>query len=403
MLLLLAVFSVVFSSCGGREELHVTTYPPTANATAVDFNVNIYIENGGSMLGYVNGNTEFKDVISCFYENCKKKHSTKIATIHPETGAIKFQQNLDPRDLDSKVFEKDHTVNGRVKWPQHSDFEKVFNSVVNKTSESAVSVFMSDCVLDIIKGSGNIAHDKFMSIIAQKRKSLEDLSVCIYQFESSFKGNYYYPKGAKSIKTNYDGKRPYYVWVIGSKANVEDVIGGVGAAIKHSEYSLQNSIVFAPSDTIPNTLLSHTGANSDQAVIYVDGRSKKFVCKINADLKSTLLDDEYVCNVANYTLNNIKGTLESIEKIDNDNFSHQIVLELNGGVFTNSNITLNKPDVSQWVVDAAGNADADPKEGKTFAIDKLISGIADAFNDKQAGRIYLQGTKSAANQRNTKR
>lgn len=107
-----------------------------------NYQVNFYMENSASMDGYVNGNTEFKDVLGKMivssHHNCKSTdfYFVNNQVYKADQSAIDFIQMLNPAKI--KV--------GNV---GSTDVNQIFRNILKETKKNVISVLFSDCIYSV--------------------------------------------------------------------------------------------------------------------------------------------------------------------------------------------------------------------------------------------------------------
>ena len=190
----------------------------TAYIDAIDFNpvVNVYIENSGSMDGYVKGQTEFEQIVYNYLVNLK------LAKITSELNLFYINSKLLPQQDDVQDFiEKLEPSSFRAKGGNRgsSDISNMIGLIMKEMNDSTVSIFVSDCIFSPGMGrdAGDYLNNQQIGIknaVGQYFNTHPKLAVMGYRCLSSFNG-YYYDKNDSGIL--YNGKRPFYVWLFGTQ------------------------------------------------------------------------------------------------------------------------------------------------------------------------------------------
>jgi hypothetical protein len=211
--------------------------PKSVIENPIKSQVKVFIENSGSMDGYVRGIKDFEIVIGKLLVLCKDFCSQNA------------KSNFDVFFINKKVYPaseiKELTDFARALEPtQSSPYNKgdrsesilndVIKSIIDSTSENSISILISDCIYSLeptkdTKGSLGYQQNGTMEVFLNKIRNNSNLNftTCIYKMISDYEGNYfpydYDPRKKNSISL-YDiqAKRPYYIWVIGESARVSD-------------------------------------------------------------------------------------------------------------------------------------------------------------------------------------
>ncbi|MFN0081405.1 MAG: hypothetical protein ACKVOM_02720 [Ferruginibacter sp.] len=229
-LLGLLVISPLFLSVGctgdsankgkGKKKEEVAPAPAEVKIS----NLHFFLENSGSMAGYLNGGTEFKNII------------TNLATVlngTQKTGGLKIytiSEKLEPYPGDHTKFIKDiATVPMANK--KSSEMHKIFEQLAKSTGANDVTIFASDCILSFpdvdIKKNPRVNIENAPSTLRSYMKDVfqkfqkQGLVASMYAFQSQFNGTYFDYKNTKIPLTGKN--RPFYIWVLGKKDYVQKV------------------------------------------------------------------------------------------------------------------------------------------------------------------------------------
>jgi hypothetical protein len=217
-----------------------TTAPAPAATTRPDVNsINLYVENSGSMNGYVSGTTRFKQMVGDLIVNLRHTYNEDsinvffINEIVRKTdpaayGLTKFAQSLDQGQAPYRISTIDR--------PASTYFDEILEKVVRNTGPNSISFLVSDCIYSPRDDKGQIgfARSRITDLYWGALQSNNDLSTAIFKLESEFNGTYYSEKqGGKPITlTNFD--RPYYIWVIaGRRTIMTDLLKNVEGDIRN--------------------------------------------------------------------------------------------------------------------------------------------------------------------------
>ena len=372
--------SVLLAGCGNSWKLK--TKGPQANEEAPKFAVKVYIENSGSMNGYMCDGAELKDAVYSYlsalnsYASSMQLNYINAEVVPMNVPLTDFIQRLSP-----SAFAQSGGSHA------HSDFKQILSNVINNVNENTVAVFVSDCILDIPSGAAsgflNITRTDISNVVTAKSRKMPSLSFCIYQMESMFDGTYYFPKGGH---VKHKGKRPYYLWVVGSQKNLAYILRNVpNTKIQHG---VKNYCSFAPSVQIPNTLYS--AGREVQELPLKAKRDGHFTCELMADLSMTLQSETYIASVGNYIDKSGCIKVVKAESLPTTSaYSHILSLEVAGQSFSDF-LTVKKPAFPAWIELSNGMSDHTLEPSKTFSIKYIIGGVADAYDRyKEAGNITL--------------
>jgi hypothetical protein len=386
-------------------------------------NINFYLENSGSMGGYLNGATEFKNVITnlvAVTNGMAKSGKLNISTI---------SEKREPYAGDHNKFIKDiATVPMANK--KSSEMHKIFDLLVKDIPNKDVVIFTSDCILSFpdvdIKKNPRVNIDNAESTLKAYIKSTfqgfqqRGLVASMYAFNSAFNGTYY---DYKNTKVPLTGKqRPFYIWVMGKKEYVAKVnemlrkessfkpvkeihFGFLTQAI--SDYAVIPSLasqkeyrVQPPYKEVSEVSITKTKPQDIFVALNLDGvdtyATAPEYLKANLAIPAGSKVTAEVMEVKNAMdmLNNIKNVKER-DMVANK-YTHIVRLKVTGLVGTKAELNLQLPyKADNWfelwstMDDSNIKTEASPK---TFAFIHLVNGIKEAYqmNSNQANVLDLK-------------
>jgi hypothetical protein len=350
--------------------------------------INVYLENSGSMDGYVNGVTEFKQTIYSYLTDIAISDITQQLNLFYINNRIirygsdvsNFIQNLTPA-----------TFRQRGGNRGTSDIANVIDLVLSNVERNTVAILITDGIFSPRRGinANQYLVNQQIAIrnsMAQYLRNNTNAAVVVYQLSSLFDGNYY-DRNNSSRRINE--QRPFYIWLIGDVEQMRELrrkvpdskfIGGgvknvfsITAGDKSVNYAVrQGSGEFRldrrdPRNTIVNLQRTGRGRNAGNAIF-----------SVNANLSGFLLDDNYLTDVSNYELNDRDFTLSSVTRGTNS-YSH--LLNLSSPIIRR-NISLSVKllsKVPQWVEDVNDDVGLAPVAGTTYGIKYQIQGLYEAF------------------------
>lgn len=332
--------------------------------------LNIYVENSGSMNGYMCKGSNLKDAVYDYVSDLKK-NTKKCNLFYINSQIIPCNVTLDNyiKNLTPASFAN---AGGNLK---DTDLRKIFNLIMNRQESNTVSVFVSDCILDLPDSATDFFGNCQVSVKNTFNEAIvknPNLGVEIMRLHSKFDGYWYCGKNKQKL----DGvKRPYYIWVIGDKnilamlnekVPIVKIIGGVD---DYCAYSTSQLISFDIAQKY-----------------YAVNHSGKINVEVLADLRPSLQEESLLENVYQYSPENPAQTkVMSVRPISKSGskYSHVIALELlSPQTLKTASISLNYPKIAQWVKLANDSTGIyENSVGKTTGILNLIQGVADAYRD----------------------
>lgn len=368
---------LLLASCSSYK---VRIYPDKSKqvdaSTAV---INVYIDNSGSMNGYVLPGSQFKDdmysyVSALSAKACKTNYyyiNTEIIPVHQSSGSF-FQ------DLSSASFK---SAGGSHK---KTELVNMMRMMLKNADKNTVSVFASDCILDPDQGEANryfyLRQTDMRNTISSYLTNHKDFGIIIYCLESSFDG-FLYPVGQDPIKITT--KRPYYIWVFGP----DKLIGKLNKEVSTSDFrnGIKYSASFANCSSIPFTVdkAFSNGIVNDE--MELNDNDKTF--QIKADFSPSLLSDEFISDIKKYKPSDATITLEKIVPIKGDDvYTHEITVSYSGSCSKGFFLELNKSP--QWTESMSDNNGVDIH--KTCGIKYIIDGIAEAYKNVSPLKIDFE-------------
>ncbi len=248
---------VFFQSCQSRNDKPPKKNQETSKEVNISKNytkishITFYIENSGSMFGYVNGTTEFVNAVNDLaqFSNLVKDEvpfSYNLISGKMDSQVTRDKLTIYPIGDNPSILGSQLTLKG-LKKPSsgYSDLKNMFEIALTKARNDSISILISDCIYDVggssepltaLDTEGKETRTKFI-----KRLQNDNIESLVIKLESDFKGLYHPanvsdPKG-KSNSINQ--KRPYYIWIFGNsellknyfpEERIKDLMGYVDLA-----------------------------------------------------------------------------------------------------------------------------------------------------------------------------
>ncbi len=366
---------------------------PMANLK--NYQVNFYMENSASMDGYVNGNTEFKDVLGKMivssHHCCKGTDFFFVnnKVYKANESAVSFIQMLNPANI--KV--------GNV---GSTDVNQIFRNILQTTDKNTISVLFSDCIYSVtdvnsqLDNAKNATTDAFLTALSKNG----NMATIILQFASSFDG-YYYDRNDKPYVCK--SPRPFYVVMTGNRdalktlyANfkVEALPGLKNKCFLSSEsWTLNENDACAIISDYTNARRIKTLRNFlDIEEVSLDREASSLQFAIGVDYSDIFVDENYLLDKNNYQVEPDDYKVVGVSKASPSaigDFSispskpYAIVLSVPNGSFAPM-VTLSlRKGIPAWVKKSNVNDDAGsiPSPTQSFAIQKMVEGIVAAYSE----------------------
>ena len=366
------VIAVISTCVGGGSKIKLqwnAVLPPEEINDSIELKV--YVENSGSMDAYMCAGSNLKDAVFDYVSDLKRL-TTSCSLYYINSKVIPYNGELNSyiKDLTPQSFAK---AGGDR---SNTDLRDIIEKIIRANGKQTVSVFVSDCILDIPENAIDFFGNCQVSIKNTFNEALSatpDLGVEIIKLDSKFDGYWYCGHNRELLK---DAKRPYYIWIIGSqkylaefnkKVPVENIIGGI------KEYS-----AYAAPQKIPFDMNRST---------YVTNHSGKINVEILVNLRGSLQSSDLYKNTAQYkSANPSQVTVISVCEITDASspYSHVITLEIdNPETLKLETLTFSYPYLATWVSNSDDTTGTNVKENldRTTGLMALIKGVAEAYKN----------------------
>ena len=366
------VIAVISTCVGGGSKIKLqwnAVLPPEEINDSIELKV--YVENSGSMDAYMCAGSNLKDAVFDYVSDLKRL-TTSCSLYYINSKIILYNGELKSyiKDLTPQSFARAGGNRG------NTDLRDIIEKIIRANGKQTVSVFVSDCILDIPENAIDFFGNCQVSIKNTFNEALSanpDLGVEIIKLESKFDGYWYCGHNSTHLT---DVKRPYYIWVIGDqrylaefnkKVPIENIIGGI------KEYS-----AYAAPQKIPFDMNRST---------YVTNHSGKINVEILVNLRGSLQSSDLYKNTAQYkSANPSQVTVISACEITDASspYSHVITLEIdNPETLKHETLTFSYPYLANWVSNSDDTTGTNVKENldRTTGLMALIKGVAEAYKN----------------------
>lgn len=368
------------------------------------YHINFYMENSASMDGYVNGNTEFKDVLGQMivssHHCCKGTDFYFInnQVYKANTSAIGFIQMLTPSNI--KV--------GNV---GATDVNQIFRNILDSTKKDTISVLFSDCIYSVtdvnsqLDNAKNATTDAFLTALAKDNT----LATIILQFVSTFDG-FYYDRNDKPFDCK--SPRPFYAVITGNRDalkalysdfKVESLPGLRNKCFLSTEsWTLDEVNACTIISDYTNARRIKTQKNFlDIDEISLDKTSSSLQFAVGVNLSDVFVDESYILDKNNYivepssynVVNVAKASISSVGDFEYPpSTPYAITLSVPYGSFAPVITLALKKKIPTWVTksNVADDAGYVPASNQSFAIQKVVEGIAAAYSADYSDYFKVQ-------------
>ena len=178
-----------------RDKQKPVIFNPTkgTNTELEKAEIKVFIENSGSMDGYVRNTTEFEAALSDLLVQIQYKYDKENLNVNFINTKIypseidevnKFVEKLEPSKAPYKVGNR-----------SVSKLNEILEIILDSTNQENISILISDCIYSLDKGKdteGALEFQKSLTKGAFLEKSKEfDFSTIVLKMNSKFNGNYY--------------------------------------------------------------------------------------------------------------------------------------------------------------------------------------------------------------------
>lgn len=373
-----------------KENTNEKTTDSTENPQGIPY-LKLYVENSGSMFGYVSSyTTDFKLVIG------KIIHDKDFDDIDMDFNFINGDGKSPSKSFnDKEVFEQSLSKTGmKVGDTKTSDLNGMLKTMLTNANDDTVVVFISDGIYDV--GSNNYdalkaLGDNTRETVRKTLRKNNTIQAVAIKMQSLFDGSYCY--ATKNGSKYYNDKRPYYIWIFGKgellkKYFSDNKISNWPGYKNHVRLQVTKNL------SIPFKLSSENQKGSakirgNNTLEGCSPRHNTFAFSIIVDYNPLVFSDEYLADVLNYNCDNnfsisqIKNaSSQVITAAGVDEYKRPFVITFETGrkPMGTLNIMLNNKK-SAWI--EASNADDENiiDSDHTFGFSTLMEGIVGAYTD----------------------
>lgn len=373
--------------------------------------IKVYIENSGSMYGYVKGATEFENAVYSFLSDIQ------LAELGDKNG---ISNEMELNYINSQLIRRPADLQAYIKALEPTNFQmlggnlgttdlaSIIGRILSRNTRNDIAVFVSDCIFS--PGRTNNADEfiKAQSIevkrhFVEKKKSEPDFSVVVLRLLSQFNGTYYNKHDDPSI---YNGQRPFFIWLMGDSSLLKRILQEVklseikGSGV-HNIYMASSTNQRISYAILPASIGRYTFAPQSPKTSITNTRldnknpSCRLLVSVGVDFSHLLLPDEYLLDPNNYTVSNKAYSIEIVKNSNSNlNYTHIIKLKLAQPTISRGALTITvNNNLPTWVAehsDSIGlNINDDGAELKTYGLAPLMEGVFDAYKSQNYGEIFI--------------
>jgi len=412
-LICITLISISLAACksrSSREAVPDRTEPRQSEITPVENEpvpvpdrVIFFIENSGSMFGYVNRANEFKNSLVGLaylpeFDRAGKSFYFINGTSDPlkkSSIQIKYEGN-DPDVFKNKLNQQSFNV-GDVRF---SDLNKMFEIALDSAIGDQISVLVSDCLYDVGQEADPLTALKIEIQKTQQsfrnRLESENIQTLIIKAGSRFEGLYHYASKKGSVRIE-DEERPFYLIFFGKTRLLNKVLTEQSIASK-VEGQFETARFFMNDDAdIPYMIVPSVDVRGEFKLDYKDKYKlvnakplmNEFQFTIAADFSSLPFSDSYLTSTGNYDCPDSNFDVVRVEKITKKipgaEGTHLITIFTDKNPAGNLEIVL-KNVTPGWVMETDSDNEDIIDNTHTFGFKQLIDAIGEAYEYENSGK-----------------
>lgn len=361
-----------------------------------------YLENSGSMFGYVSGFTQYVDVVSELAEKSEFADQKTPREFYFINGGDKLK--ITPIGNNPAVLEKKLNAKGfNFGDVTKSNLNSMFQIALSKAKKDTISILISDGIYDIGKPQapmnalateGRETRSRFI-----ERLGDGDLQTIMVKLYSHFDG-YYFPVTGGRIQIKQT--RPYYIWIFGETELLneyfpEDYIktlqgySDMARFIKFNEFNIPYQVT---AQNIIGTFIFDKKDKNKLDNVRQDRNGQGFQFSFATDFSSLPYSDSYFQTTDNYSCSNDNYKVTSVTKIKKKIYevtsftpTHLITVFTDRSPFCKLQVSLNNV-IPKWINETNTNSETDIREdtSHTFGFKFLTKAISEAYLHKNKSK-----------------
>lgn len=437
-IVLLAGIVLAFSACSSnsKREFNRLVVQLADNDQTIDNvdwkKITTFLQNNKTQFSsfYLNGKLNekaVKEYIIALFENRRPSKTVRFTFVSDEklsfhiyversASMIPYDSPQGDGSFRSVIMDVENRIPGNytidsIGETGYTDFHKIFNDLLNKTSGNVVNVLFTDMIYSVKSMDGvnpqKVFNEARQMVNAVFKDEVKNKSMLIIRLDGSYNGPYYaYDNSAHE----YSGKRPYYMVIVTSNENMlrltsDDTLKSF--ADFHSLRGFSHSMLFTADDLYSpyaSFLLNNKDAygryrperTQENGILSLhdispEGSSKEVQLALAVDLSRMPVDQSYLMDINNYQVesdDNIRlKKIRKIEKADRTPAEKKYIGSATHlFIFTVSNLThgqkvsvrlLNR--MPSWITSGSCDDDHVPTPDQTFGLRYLLQGIYDSY------------------------
>lgn len=408
LLIILTLFSLIsFTfSCGNRRDRNSQTKEKSTPIVKKENKIGkvvFYLENSESMFGYVNGFTEYVDVVSELSEKpefAAEKTKREFYFINGGSPLTINSLGNNPAILKTKLNKAGFNCGDITK----SNLNSMFQIALEKAQNDTISILISDAIYDIgrpksplnaLVTEGRETRSKFIS-----RLENEELQTLLIKLSSNFNGDYFF--SSHPGKTSINQSRPYYIWIFGKSELLNKYFSEEYISQHLKGFDNYARFLIINENTIPYQITTSINRKGDfrpdhkskHKLIQATPRHGEFQFSIAVDYSSLPFSESYLTLAENYNCNNLNFKVMKIEKIK-DNQKHEVTSFSNPtniiAIYTDKNPSglleiVLKNEIPTWIKASDIDNEKYIDDTHTFGFKFLTDAISEAYSHKNSDK-----------------
>lgn len=398
----LLLLCLIFTGCSEKHIFEFVSYSPSSTVKPKLEKIDFFLETSVSMKGYVNvnqpGEYPLKDVVSYLITDLDKRYDD-ITTIYTVSDSPrKYAQT---KEHFNAQLRKGDLLNGRS-----SKLQNIFGPIIDSLQSNAISILVSDCILDLGNDDAMTEGSSVTTKIYGHLIKKPDAAVAVFKYLSDFNGTYYYDRKntgsySHSARPYYNTilkNRPFYVWVLGDKQLVEELLSQNFFEDYDKVYAYNISMDDVPFAILKEPRKGKVAINPIQNSVLMKDveqeRPVQFTIGVNLEKQPSFFKNLFM-NVENYEIlpSHLTKTIELETKTKNElkgsegkGFTHFLQPTLFDMDVANTEIIFSlKNPPSTWFKATHLTDDyrvtAEILEHKTFAFNFITAAFDKAYRD----------------------
>lgn len=375
----------------------------------------VYFERSGSMVPYDNttGGGQLKKAVNDLINYFPDKAGMSINIVNDDI--YPYKGTIDSFLQDRNIY---HTTQGTGN-AAFTDFKLIFDKIFQAQRGNNVSILITDMIYSP-KNTDGVSVEKILneenSLATNIFMQYKGKSIIVNQLQGDFDG-LYYPYSGQPF--HYKGQRPFYIIIIAdagvmnrmaSDPKFSHFLHPDGVLNSYRFNQAQSSLKYKVIPAWKNNAGRFRESREEPGVLtHCEGDRQTGILafSIAVDMGSLQRSDDFLTDVANYTVVSQNGFKLSVERINPDgiNGNNKRYLEGMTHVMTLTG-KLNTPkedirislrnDFPQWIIASTCTDDTHATGGNfsrtTFGLNRFLRGIYDAFSagENNYGMIDLK-------------